>query len=94
MLSLEDHVSDKFRQLHSFLYACEETLKVKLEEEGGALLPEAEGRLRVLKESYQGGEELLLEAQDHLKLHDSPEFLKVRRKRVHTKRQSLFSSTN
>ncbi|XP_053120275.1 E3 ubiquitin-protein ligase TRIM69-like [Hemicordylus capensis] len=75
MLSLGDDITTKFRQLHHFLYTCEESWKVRLEEEGRALLRETEGRLRVLKESSHGAQELLLEAQGHLQLQDSAKFL-------------------
>ncbi|XP_062994503.1 E3 ubiquitin-protein ligase TRIM69-like [Elgaria multicarinata webbii] len=75
MLSLGDHVSAEFRQLHRFLHAREKACKAKLEKEGGALLRETEERLRMLKGSCQEGQELMLEAQAHLELPDSAEFL-------------------
>ncbi|XP_060111513.1 nuclear factor 7, brain-like [Heteronotia binoei] len=76
VLSLGDHISTELRQLHRFLRGSEETWKAQLNEEGEALLRQAEGRLAALVESSQAAQELLLEAQSHLQLQDSAVFLK------------------
>ncbi|XP_044278479.1 zinc-binding protein A33-like [Varanus komodoensis] len=75
MLSLADHISTNFRQLHHFLYVHEMACKARLEKQGGAVLQETEERLRMLKKASQVCQELLLEAQGHLELADSAEFL-------------------
>ncbi|XP_042328809.1 zinc-binding protein A33-like [Sceloporus undulatus] len=75
MLSLDDHISTEFRELHHFLYAQEKTCKMRLAEEGGARLQETKEKLRMLREACRGCQELLLEAQDHLELQDSSGFL-------------------
>ncbi|XP_061447312.1 E3 ubiquitin-protein ligase TRIM69-like isoform X2 [Rhineura floridana] len=75
MLSLDDHISTEYKQLHCFLYADEKACKARLKEEGGHVLQETEERLSVLRESCRLSQELLLEAKDHLQLRDSASFL-------------------
>uniref|UniRef100_A0ABM5EIN9 E3 ubiquitin-protein ligase TRIM69-like n=1 Tax=Pogona vitticeps TaxID=103695 RepID=A0ABM5EIN9_9SAUR len=76
LLSLDDHISAQFRQLHQCLHAREKACKVRLAEEGGALLQETEERLEMLRKACQVDHELLLDAQGHLELEDPAGFLK------------------
>lgn len=89
MLSLDDHIATQFRQLHHCLHAQEKVCKAWLEEEGGALLRETEERLQMLRKACQVDHELLLEAQGQLEDEDPAVFLKVRRKRVSMKRETV-----
>ncbi|KAJ7314149.1 hypothetical protein JRQ81_006089 [Phrynocephalus forsythii] len=63
MLSLDEHISAQFRQLHHCLHARKEACKAWLADEGGALLGEAEKRLEMLRKACQADHKLLLEAR-------------------------------
>ncbi|KAL8176512.1 UNVERIFIED_CONTAM: hypothetical protein K2H54_035840 [Gekko kuhli] len=77
VLSLGDHISTELRQLYRFLSGCEEAWKARLDEEGEALLRQAEERLAARAETSQAAQGLLSEARSHLQLQDSAAFLKV-----------------